>query len=52
MGKMNWDENDSYALGKCYNVDVTMALKEGSIYPSNLFRHDAKLIIKIKYCKE
>ena len=52
MGKILWDVSNSYALGKYCNVEVNMILKEGSIYPSNLFRHDAKLIIKIKYCKE
>ena len=52
MGKTLWDMNKSYDLGKYYNVEVAMTLKEGATCPSNPFQHASELIKKFKDCQE
>ena len=52
MGKINWPEDNSISLGNYYDMDVTMILKEGALYPSNPFRHCAELILNNKDLKE
>ena len=52
MEKVIWDENNSYALGSCYTIEITMILKDRDIYSLKSFQHEAKLIMKYKDCKE
>ena len=52
FGEVIWDKNDSYTLGDCYNMLVTIVLKEGAIYPSNPFQHAADLILNFCDCKK
>ena len=52
IGKINWPEDNSISLGNYYDMDVTMILKEGALYPSNPFRHCAELILNNKDLEE
>jgi len=52
FGLINWPENNSIALGNYYDMNVTMILKEGALYPSNPFRHAAELIVNNQGLKE
>ena len=52
MGKIIWDANNSYALGKFYDTEVAMINKNGAIYSSNAFQHAAELIMNYNNCEE
>ena len=52
MGKIMWNEDNSYALGKFYDAEVTMILKDGASYPFSSFQHAAELIMNYNNCKE
>ena len=48
FGEVAWNDNDSYAFRDCYNMKVTMVLKEAALHPSNPFQHAAELILNFQ----
>ena len=48
FGEVIWNKNNSYTLGDCYNIKVTMALKDTAIYLSNPFQYVSELILNFK----
>ena len=45
MGKIILDMDNSYALGKCCDMEVTMIIKDRAIYLLNAFQYAAELIM-------